>query len=105
MLDPAGRDRLLRAVTDRLGDPVDLALDAPPELLALWTAADAAGLAALEGWGISVPSSTDARRLPQPGRRPGAEPLAPSVPSAPLVRSAPDRRASGAGRRGGRATE
>ncbi|MFE1901699.1 DUF5682 family protein, partial [Streptomyces yangpuensis] len=47
-LAPAARDRLLDTVTERLGDRIDLALDAPPALLALWAAADAAGLAALK---------------------------------------------------------
>ncbi|MEU7745738.1 DUF5682 family protein [Nonomuraea sp. NPDC049158] len=55
-LSPAGRTRLLGAVSERLGDRLDLSLDAPPALLALWTAADAAGLAAL-----------NALRLPMPG--------------------------------------
>ncbi|MEW1696263.1 DUF5682 family protein [Streptomyces sp. NPDC091278] len=48
VLAPAARERLLTAVTERLGDRLDLSLDAPPELLALWAAADAAGLAALK---------------------------------------------------------
>ncbi|MFB8353783.1 vWA domain-containing protein [Streptomyces niveus] len=47
ILTPADRGRLLRTVTERLGDRPDLTLSAPPELVALWTAADAAGLAAL----------------------------------------------------------
>ncbi|MEU0900385.1 vWA domain-containing protein [Streptomyces massasporeus] len=47
-LTPAGRDRLLHAVTERLGDRPDLSLDASPRLLALWTAADAQGLAAVD---------------------------------------------------------
>ncbi|MFG2617402.1 DUF5682 family protein [Streptomyces sp. NPDC048507] len=47
VLAPAARERLLATVTERLGDRVDLSLDAPPALLALWAAADAAGLAAL----------------------------------------------------------
>ncbi|MEU9087824.1 DUF5682 family protein [Streptomyces sp. NPDC048357] len=47
-LSPAARDRLLDTVTERLGDRIDLALDASPALLALWAAADAAGLAALK---------------------------------------------------------
>ncbi|MFC3985150.1 DUF5682 family protein [Streptosporangium jomthongense] len=55
-LTPAARDRLLLAVTDRLGDRIDLALGAPPALLALWTAADAAGLAALGALGVPLPS-------------------------------------------------
>ncbi|MFF4423085.1 DUF5682 family protein [Streptomyces sp. NPDC001549] len=47
-LSPAARDRLLDTVTERLGDRIDLALDASPALLALWAAADAAGLDALK---------------------------------------------------------
>ncbi|MEU8461020.1 DUF5682 family protein [Streptomyces sp. NPDC029003] len=47
VLAPAARERLLATVTERLGDRVDLSLDAPPALLALWSAADAAGAAAL----------------------------------------------------------
>ncbi|MFJ8207838.1 DUF5682 family protein [Streptomyces sp. NPDC096033] len=47
-LSPAARDRLLDTVTERLGDRPDLTLDAPPALLALWAAADAAGLGALK---------------------------------------------------------
>ena len=54
-LAPAGRDRLLGVVTDRLGDRIDLALSAPPELLALWAGADAAGLAALNALGRFIP--------------------------------------------------
>ncbi|MYT21470.1 hypothetical protein GTW69_14415, partial [Streptomyces sp. SID7760] len=45
VLAPAARDRMLDAVTERLGDRLDLSLDAPPALLALWAAADAAGAA------------------------------------------------------------
>ncbi|MFJ1567280.1 DUF5682 family protein [Streptomyces erythrochromogenes] len=66
-LAPAARDRLLDTVTERLGDRIDLALDAPPALLALWAAADAAGLAALK-----------ALPLPQQG-----EPAADTAPDAP----------------------
>ncbi|MFF2026447.1 DUF5682 family protein [Streptomyces sp. NPDC058171] len=44
-LTPAGRDRLLHTVTERLGDRLDLALSASPQLLALWTAADGVGRA------------------------------------------------------------
>ncbi|MEH0528649.1 DUF5682 family protein [Streptomyces stelliscabiei] len=47
-LTPAGRDRLLDTVTERLGDRLDLSLGASPALLALWTAADRAGLAAVD---------------------------------------------------------
>ncbi|MEV0776089.1 DUF5682 family protein [Streptomyces sp. NPDC050428] len=52
VLTPADRGRLLRTVADRLGDRPDLTLGAPPELIALWTAADAAGLAALTALGL-----------------------------------------------------
>ncbi|WP_329423517.1 DUF5682 family protein [Streptosporangium sp. NBC_01495] len=65
-LAPAARDRLLRAVTDRLGDRIDLALSAPPELLALWAAADAAGLAALTALRLPVPGLS----LPPAGSEP-----------------------------------
>ncbi|MEU9418930.1 DUF5682 family protein [Streptomyces sp. NPDC048272] len=59
VLSPAARDRLLDTVTERLGDRPDLSLDAPPGLLALWAAADAAGLAALKG--LPLPAAdTDA---------------------------------------------
>ncbi|MET8506571.1 DUF5682 family protein [Streptomyces sp. NPDC004787] len=51
-LAPAARDRLLTRVTERLGDRLDLSLDAPAELLALWAAADAAGSAALKALGL-----------------------------------------------------
>ncbi|MFB7463480.1 DUF5682 family protein [Streptomyces sp. NPDC056224] len=62
-LSPAARDRLLNTVAERLGDRIDLALDAPPALLALWAAADAAGLAAL---GELPPPATIAPPLPLP---------------------------------------
>ncbi|WP_405802157.1 DUF5682 family protein [Streptomyces sp. NBC_01506] len=61
VLTPADRGRLLRTVTERLGDRPDLTLSAPPELVALWTAADAAGLAALTALGLP------ALGLPEPG--------------------------------------
>ncbi|WP_328557661.1 vWA domain-containing protein [Streptomyces sp. NBC_00358] len=61
-LSPAGRDRLLHTVTERLGDRLDLSLDASPRLLALWTAADAAGLAALRA--LRLPGGTS---VPTPG--------------------------------------
>ena len=59
-LSPAGRDRFLHAVTERLGDRLDLSLTAPPELIALWTAADAAGLDALNTLRIPIPKPPDA---------------------------------------------
>ncbi|WP_030712309.1 vWA domain-containing protein [Streptomyces sp. NRRL F-2580] len=67
-LSPAARDRLLDTVTERLGDRIDLALDASPALLALWAAADAAGLAALKA--LPLPAA----QAPAPG---------PDVPDAP----------------------
>ncbi|MFE9929196.1 DUF5682 family protein [Streptomyces sp. NPDC005533] len=69
-LSPAARDRLLDTVTERLGDRIDLALDASPALLALWAAADAAGLAALKA-------------LPLPAAQ--APTAGPDVPDAPAV--------------------
>ncbi|MEU7988850.1 DUF5682 family protein [Streptosporangium canum] len=74
-LTPAGRTRLLGAVSERLGDRLDLALSAPPGLLALWHAADSAGLAALRALRlpVSVPAlagaSSDAPEPPVPDRR------------------------------------
>ncbi|MFF5703478.1 DUF5682 family protein [Streptomyces sp. NPDC012794] len=74
VMTPAARERLLDTVTERLGDRVDLSLDAPPALLALWAAADAAGLAAV-------------KELALPGVRPGtasvtlAEPAAAAAPA------------------------
>ncbi|WP_051805403.1 DUF5682 family protein [Streptomyces sp. NRRL F-2747] len=81
VLAPAARDRLLDTVTERLGDRLDLSLDAPPELLALWAAADAAGAAALK-----VLEGLPVGDAPAPG--PGAEPQAP-VPSAVSAVSVP----------------
>ncbi|QES10338.1 VWA domain-containing protein [Streptomyces venezuelae] len=62
VLAPAARERLLTTVTERLGDRLDLSLDAPPELLALWAAADAAGLAALKALPPLGPDTTDGPR-------------------------------------------
>ncbi|MFD7033473.1 DUF5682 family protein [Streptomyces sp. NPDC059917] len=70
-LAPAARDRLLDTVARRLGDRIDLSLDAPAAVLALWAAADAAGLAAL-------------RSLPLPAAS-ALPPAAPEVPAAPLA--------------------
>lgn len=77
VLAPAARERLLDVVTERLGDRVDLALDAPPALLALWAAADAAGLAAL-------------KELPLPGGPPDAAGVpAPAGAAAPVLPARP----------------
>ncbi|MGW4727569.1 vWA domain-containing protein [Streptomyces sp. NPDC004291] len=87
-LTPAARDRLLTTVTERLGDRLDLSLDAPPELLALWAAADAAGLAALKSLALPDPEAV-------PGPCPAPEPeAAADTPSA----EAPDRRLAPADR-------
>ncbi|MER6911698.1 DUF5682 family protein [Streptomyces sp. NPDC000594] len=69
-LSPAGRDRLLHTVTERLGDRLDLALGASPRLLALWTAADEAGRSA----------SASLRPVPPPHR-----PTATQVAEAPAA--------------------
>jgi hypothetical protein len=67
-LSPAGRTRLLGAVSERLGDRLDLSLDAPPALLALWTAADAAGLAALNALRLPMPAAVGAASEGPDGR-------------------------------------
>ncbi|YCK40909.1 DUF5682 family protein [Actinomadura sp. ATCC 39365] len=59
-LAPAARGRLLAAVSERLGDRPDLTLDAPPDLLAAWTAADLAGLTALRTLGLLTPHDAPA---------------------------------------------
>ncbi|MFF2198849.1 DUF5682 family protein, partial [Streptomyces sp. NPDC058157] len=74
-LSPAARDRLLDTVAERLGERPDLTLDAPAALLALWAAADAAGLGALKELPLPVrpaePEVTGANATaparPQPG--------------------------------------
>lgn len=57
VLTPAARERMLHTVAERLGDRLDLALSAPPELLARWAAADAAGRAALVARDIPIPGT------------------------------------------------
>ncbi|MET8749905.1 DUF5682 family protein [Streptomyces sp. NPDC004667] len=105
VLAPAARERLLATVTERLGDRVDLSLDAPPALLALWAAADAAGLAALKDLPMparpvdaEVPDgaaegSAPARPEPRDGRR-----LAPADRWRLLLGRQRDRLPAGAGR-------
>ncbi|MFD3470716.1 DUF5682 family protein [Streptomyces sp. NPDC058682] len=88
-LSPAARDRLLDTVTERLGDRIDLALDASPALLALWAAADAAGLAALK----ALPLPGTDTPTPTPTSTPAAE--APEAPCAPCAPCAPAPRADG----------
>ncbi|MFI7130636.1 DUF5682 family protein [Nonomuraea sp. NPDC050153] len=63
-LSPAGRSRLLAVVSERLGDRLDVALEAPPSLLALWTAADAAGLEALRALRLPIPALTTEASAP-----------------------------------------
>lgn len=77
VLAPAARERLLATVTERLGDRVDLSLDAPPALLALWAAADAAGLAALKD--LPVPPRPADADVPDGGAD-GAAPARPEPP-------------------------
>ncbi|MET9933192.1 MULTISPECIES: DUF5682 family protein [unclassified Streptomyces] len=89
-LAPAARDRLLTTVTERLGDRLDLSLDAPPELLALWAAADAAGLAALKSLAPPDPYS-----VPETGA--DTETDATALADTPPTR-APDRRLAPADR-------
>ncbi|KOU76895.1 von Willebrand factor A [Streptomyces sp. XY66] len=81
-LAPAARDRLLDTVTERLGDRIDLALDAPPALLALWAAADAAGLAALK----ALPLPRPQERAEDPAPAGGPAPGVPDAPPAPTPR-------------------
>ncbi|GAA0319495.1 DUF5682 family protein [Streptomyces polychromogenes] len=87
-LAPAARDRLLDTVTERLGDRPDLTLDAPPALLALWAAADAAGLAALKELPLPTPPSgaadaAAARAHPGQPVEPAAHPAAPAPADLP----------------------
>ncbi|MEU9135209.1 DUF5682 family protein [Streptomyces sp. NPDC048404] len=84
-LTPAGRDRLLHTITERLGDRLDLSLTASPRLLALWTAADAAGRAALRA--LDLPTGTDPAQAGDPGIRaaPGRPETAEHPASAPTA--------------------
>ncbi|MFJ6015121.1 DUF5682 family protein [Streptomyces sp. NPDC092952] len=86
-LPPAARDRLLTTVTDRLGDRLDLSLDAPPELLALWAAADAAGSAALQALGLPHPDTNT-----HPGPEPDPDPAGTPRPAPDTATNGPDRR-------------
>ncbi|WP_406449048.1 DUF5682 family protein [Streptomyces sp. NBC_01622] len=69
-LSPAGRDRLLNTVTERLGDRLDLTLSASPRLLALWAAADEAGRTAVGALRAGPPT-------PRPTESPEPETAAP----------------------------
>ncbi|MFI6924087.1 DUF5682 family protein [Nonomuraea spiralis] len=83
-LAPAARGRVLAAVSERLGDRPDLALGAPPDLLAAWTAADLAGLAALRTLGLQTPS-TPLNPSPSDTVVPSADGVPGSGPREPLI--------------------
>ncbi|MDX2887442.1 DUF5682 family protein, partial [Streptomyces scabiei] len=89
-LTPAGRDRLLDTVTERLGDRLDLSLGASPALLALWTAADRAGLAAVDR--LRLPARTEPVGRPEDVADAAAPEThaAPAAPVAPAEPGAPD---------------
>ncbi|MEV7614179.1 DUF5682 family protein [Streptomyces sp. NPDC089799] len=78
-LSPAGRDRMLAAVSGRLGDRIDLSLAAPPALLALWAAADAAGAAAVKVLREAAPGGPGSAG---PGAEAGPGAVTESVPGA-----------------------
>jgi hypothetical protein len=80
VLTPAARDRLLHTVTDRLGDRLDLTLSAPPDLLARWAAADAAGRSALLARHLPVPAAPAA-----PADTPTGTPAEAATPTARLT--------------------
>ncbi|MFH8727768.1 vWA domain-containing protein [Streptomyces termitum] len=105
-LPPAARERLLTTVTERLGDRPDLALDASPELLALWAAADAAGTAALKALALPGPAGVPVRAPAPPpapatagpvAEDPGTEDPSPDEPGAGAAGEA-DRRLGAADR-------
>ncbi|ALV31177.1 DUF5682 family protein [Streptomyces sp. CdTB01] len=85
-LSPAGRDRLLSTVTERLGDRLDLSLAASPRLLALWTAADAAGRAAVTSLRSPLGTGLDGTAGTQPAP-PASPPTAEPAPAEAGVRS------------------
>ncbi|MER6630362.1 DUF5682 family protein [Streptomyces sp. NPDC000987] len=87
-LTPAGRDRLLHTVTERLGHRVDLSLNAPPHLLALWTAADTTGRTALTALGL--PTGTEQPAHPATQQ---THPVTPPAPEHPAPRPGPAPRA------------
>ncbi|WP_458248561.1 vWA domain-containing protein [Streptomyces sp. MAI_2237] len=99
-LSPAGRDRLLSTVTERLGDRLDLSLAASPRLLALWTAADAAGRSAVTALrpplGTDLDGTASTRPAPPPslpngavGTPPGHPPSPPTTEPAPAEAPTP----------------
>ncbi|MFF3867715.1 DUF5682 family protein [Micromonospora sp. NPDC001898] len=84
VLTPAARGRLLHTVTERLGDRLDLVLSAPPELLARWAAADAAGRAALVARDIPIPG-TPTGSADAPAANPAGVHAGPETPAARLT--------------------
>ncbi|MFE5300605.1 DUF5682 family protein [Streptomyces sp. NPDC056632] len=94
-LAPAARDRLLTTVTERLGDRLDLSLDAPPELLGLWAAADAAGTAALKALGLPGTDASDGPLPVAPAPGTGTTTPAPAPAPAPATSTATGELASG----------
>ncbi|MCP2311184.1 vWA domain-containing protein [Kitasatospora paracochleata] len=78
-LSPTGRGRLLDTVAERLGDRLDLTLAAPADLIALWTAADAAAAEALAALGL--PGTGPSPTTPAP--------TAPAEDTPPVVDPAP----------------
>ncbi|GGR62865.1 DUF5682 family protein [Streptomyces roseolus] len=85
-LSPAARERLLTTVGERLGDRLDLSLDAPAELLALWAAADAAGSAALKSLALAGPGAAPVPAAAEtaPVRAPEGGPAPAPAGGAPL---------------------
>ncbi|MEU5198050.1 DUF5682 family protein [Streptomyces scabiei] len=86
-LTPAGRDRLLDTVTERLGDRLDLSLGASPALLALWTAADRTGLAAVDR--LRLPARTEPVGRPE-AVADAAAPETATAPAAPVAPAEPN---------------
>ncbi|MDT0568218.1 DUF5682 family protein [Streptomyces sp. DSM 3412] len=86
-LTPAGRDRLLGTVTERLGDRLDLSLTASPELLALWTAADAAGLTAVNS--LRLPVRTTPAGAPESSTQSTAVTQSPAIAQSPGATDGP----------------
>ncbi|WP_431918532.1 vWA domain-containing protein [Nonomuraea jabiensis] len=85
-LSPAGRARLLGVVSERLGDRLDVALHAPPALLALWTAADTAGLEALRALRLPIPIESSTAPADEPQAGASEEPEVAAVPVTDLRR-------------------
>ncbi|MEV4510436.1 DUF5682 family protein [Dactylosporangium sp. NPDC049525] len=88
-VSPAGRDRLLAVVEQRLGDTAsarDIADVSPDELL-VRLLADRAGTAALAAYGLTPPAA-DTTVTP-PGPLPSGEPEPLSAPGGPAPSSAP----------------